>query len=169
VEYELSEFTEADTEAVNQISLSAFQQYQHEYNDWEAFASRIANMAALAASGEVIVARVEGQVAGAVTYVGPGKEKAPFFEAEWPVLRMLVVGPHFRGRGIGRALTEECIKRAARDGAPVIALHTSRIMKVALSMYERMGFRFARQAPMICGVPYGVYVLRLSAGKPARL
>jgi ribosomal protein S18 acetylase RimI-like enzyme len=123
-------------------------------------------MAALAESAELIVARVDGRVAGAVAYVGPGKEKAPFFSREWPVLRMLVVDPEFRGRGIGRALAQECIRRAVRDKAPLIALHTSRIMKVALSLYERMGFRYLREAPAICGVPYGVYVLALDNEAP---
>ncbi len=158
---QLSDFTSADADAVNRIALSAFRQYQHEYKDWEVFSGRIANMAALAESAELIVARFGDQIAGAVAYVGPGKEKASFFENEWPILRMLVVEPGFRGMGIGRALVQECIKRAVRDGAPLIALHTSHIMKAALSMYERMGFRLEREAPAICGVPYGVYVLEL--------
>jgi ribosomal protein S18 acetylase RimI-like enzyme len=162
----LSEFTPADAEAINQIAIAAFAQYQHAYEDWAVFSSRIGNMAALAESAELIVARVDGRIAGAVAYMGPGKEKAPFFSREWPILRMLVVEPHFRGRGIGHALTQECIRRAVRDNAPLIALHTSHIMKVALSMYERMGFRFAREAPTICGVPYGVYVLKLHEDKP---
>jgi ribosomal protein S18 acetylase RimI-like enzyme len=74
---------------------------------------------------------------------------------------MLVVEPAFRGRGIGRALTEACVGRARRDGAPVVALHTTPIMTVALPMYRRMGFEPESEAPPIHGVPYGVYVKRL--------
>jgi ribosomal protein S18 acetylase RimI-like enzyme len=70
---------------------------------------------------------------------------------------MLVVDPAQRGNGVGRALTEECVRRAGRDGATVIALHTSPIMTVALSMYRRMGFERLRDAPPIYGVPYAVY------------
>ena len=160
--YQLSEFTPADAAAVNQVALAAFQSYWHAYQDWEAFARQIASMAKLSETSEVIVAKVGGQVVGAVAYVGPGKPKAPFFDPAWPILRMLVVAPDFQGMGIGRALTDECIRRALRDGAALIALHTSRIMQVALVMYEHRGFRFVRDAPMICGVPYGVYVLTLS-------
>lgn len=72
---------------------------------------------------------------------------------------MLVVDPIFRGLGIGSLLTKECIRRAIRDGAPVIALHTSHIMKVALPMYKRLGFQLEREAPSIHGVAYGVYTL----------
>lgn len=120
-------------------------------------------MASLAESGELIVAAVQEKVAGAVTYVGPGKKKREFFPIEWPILRMLVVAPAYRGLGIGRALTEECIRRAERDGAPLIALHTTQIMKVALPMYERMGFTYQHEAPHIFGVPYGIYVKQLAA------
>ena len=172
--FRLDEFTPADADGVNRVALAAFRQYRHDYADWPRFSGLIGDMASLAKSAELIVARVGDRVAGAVAYVGPGREKAPFFERSWPVLRMLVVDPEFRGRGIGRALTRECIRRAARDGAPLIALHTSRIMTAALSLYGRMGFRFLREAPEICGVPYGIHVLELGketaggAGEPAR-
>lgn len=159
---QISVFTPADTDAVNQVALSAFRQYEHEYKDWATLSARVRNMAALADSAELMVAKVRDRIAGAVAYVGPGKEKAPFFAIEWPVLRMLVVDPALRGMGIGRALTEECIRRAIRDEAPLIALHTSHIMAVALAMYQRMGFRFERAAPDICGAPYRVYVLELT-------
>lgn len=164
--YHLSEFTQSDAEAINKLVISAFQQYQHEYEDWATFSSRIGNMATLAESAELIVVRADGRIAGAVAYVGPGKEKAPFFSRDWPILRMLVVDPQFRGMGIGRALTQECIRCAVRDNAPLIALHTSHIMKVALSLYVRMGFRYVREAPEICGVPYGVYALALNSETP---
>jgi ribosomal protein S18 acetylase RimI-like enzyme len=73
-------------------------------------------------------------------------------------MRMLVVRAHLRGRGIGKALADECIRRALRDNAKEIALHTSPIMKVALPMYERMGFQWVADAPSLFGVPYGIYL-----------
>lgn len=162
--YCLDGFAPADAEQVSRVALAAFRQYRDEYADWEGFSERIAKMALLAPTSELIVARVGERVAAAVAYVGPGREKAAFFEGEWAILRMLVVDPAFRGMGIGKALTRACIRRALRDGAPLIALHTSHIMTVALSMYERLGFRFEREAPMIHGVPYGIYVLKLGPG-----
>jgi GNAT superfamily N-acetyltransferase len=74
---------------------------------------------------------------------------------------MLVVDPVERGKGLGHALTSECIKRAQRDRSPIIALHTSAIMAVALPMYLRMGFTKAYDAPLIFGVPYAVYTKAL--------
>ena len=113
------------------------------------------------ARAELIVATVGGRVAGAVGYIGPGHPKQEWFEADWPVVRMLVVHPAHRGLGIGRALTEECVRRARRDGAPLIALHTTPIMEVALAMYERMGFTKYKDYPTRYGFPYAVYIKRL--------
>ena len=47
------------------------------------------------------------------------------------------------------------------NGAPVIALHTSPIMTVALPLYLRMGFVKAYDVPPIFGVPYAVYTKAL--------
>ena len=111
----------------------------------------------LSATGEVIVAEFQNWLAGAVVYFGPDSQKAPFFDQRWPVIRMLVVDPAFRGKGLGRALSKECIARAKRDGSPIIALHTSPIMTVALPMYLKMAFVKAYDAPPIFGVAYAVY------------
>ncbi|GAB4267379.1 GNAT family N-acetyltransferase [Deferrisoma sp.] len=52
-------------------------------------------------------------------------------------IRLLGVDPAFRGRGIGRALTEACIARAHGQ----VILHTTRAMEAAWHMHEGMGFR----------------------------
>ena len=153
----------ADSDAVNAVALSAFEQFSHHYQDWQGFSAGIKNMSALAGVGEIIVAILDNALIGAVAYVGPGKPKASYFHAEWPIMRMLVVSPGARGLGVGKALTEECLARAKRDGAKVFALHTSDIMSVALPMYLRMGFKFHAQAPLIHGVPYDVYLRQIDA------
>jgi len=118
-------------------------------------------MADLSRSGEIVVAEIAADIVGAVAYIPPNRRKAHYFDQAWPIIRSLVVDPKSRGAGIGRALTLECIKRARRDGSPVIALHTSAIMKVALAMYLRMGFEWHHDAPAVYGVPYAVYLKTL--------
>ena len=157
----IRDFQPNDTAQVNALALRAFAQFEHAYDDWPGFQSKIANMATLAEAGEIVVAEAEGRIVGAVAYVGPGAPKAAFFMPEWPIMRMLVVAPDFRGQGIGRALAEECLRRARRDGAATFALHTSELMQVALPMYQRMGFKRVSSAPAIHGVEYGVYVKEL--------
>jgi GNAT superfamily N-acetyltransferase len=156
-EIRLRDYESADAENLNRIAVSAFDQFQHQYEDWPAMLAGLSKTSALSASGEVIIAEFHDQLAGAVAYFGPNTSKAAFFDQRWPIIRMLVVDPTFRGKGIGRALSAECIARAKRDGAPIIALHTSPIMSVALPMYLRMGFAKAYDAPSIFGVAYAVY------------
>lgn len=155
------EYLPNDSAQVNALALLAFERFKDAYHDWPAFRAKIGNMSALADVGEVIVAKVEGQIVGAVAYVGRGVPKAEFFRTEWPIMRMLVVAPDFRGRGIGRALAQECLRRARREGASVFALHTSELMYVALPMYKRMGFKWKSAAPMIHGVKYDVYAKKI--------
>jgi ribosomal protein S18 acetylase RimI-like enzyme len=151
----------SDADEFNRIAVAAFSQFESSYEDWPAMRAIVAKASGLSDAGEVIVAEADGRLAGAVAYVGPGVAKASFFDPAWPVIRMLVVDPECRGKGIGRALTDECLVRARRDRADVIALHTSPIMSVALPMYLRMGFAKVHDAPPLFGVPYAVYTKAL--------
>lgn len=157
----LRDYQPADAEAVRHVALAAFAQFEQDYSDWPTFTANVAKITALSRTGEIIVAEDAGKIVGAVAYIGPRQPKPPFFDPAWPIIRMLVVDPFARGKGIGRQLTEECVRRAERDQSPMIALHTTPIMTVALPMYLRMGFEKVREAPDISGVPYAIYVKRL--------
>ncbi|MEM8863515.1 MAG: GNAT family N-acetyltransferase [Chloroflexota bacterium] len=141
---------------VNSIAIKAFQQFEGSYSDWDDFIQGVGNMSKLSRSGEIIVAELDGEIVGAVCYIGPNIKKS-YFPTESPCIRMLVVDPDARGMGIGRALTQECIDRAKRDQAPHIGLHTSPVMNVALPLYLRMGFKKDADIEPIRGVPYATY------------
>jgi ribosomal protein S18 acetylase RimI-like enzyme len=155
-------FHPTDAGAVNAVALAAFAQYRDVYDDWATLSRGVGAMASLAQHAEIVVAEDERELLGAVAYCPPGSmPRADFFEPEWSIIRMLVVLPSARGAGVGRRLTRECIARARRDEAGVIALHTSPVMKVALSMYLRTGFQLAREVPDRFGVPYGLYLMQV--------
>jgi ribosomal protein S18 acetylase RimI-like enzyme len=145
----LRDFDPSDAAGLNLVALAAFAQFKSSYSDWLAMAASVSRMSELASSGCIIVAEIKGRIVGGVAYIPPGQPKASYFDKSWPIIRMLVVDPAARGRGLGRLLTEECIERASRDEAPVIALHTTPVMTVALPMYLRMGFEFVHDAPPI--------------------
>jgi GNAT superfamily N-acetyltransferase len=158
----LREFQQSDTSAVNALGVAAFEQFSDHYQDWPVFQQKIAGMAALAETGEIIVAATGSKIVGAVAYLGPQAPKSEFFPPAWAVMRMLVVAPEYRGQGLGSTLAQACFAKALRDGAEVFGLHTSRIMSVALPMYLRMGFKFVREAPPIHGVEYGIYAKNIT-------
>ena len=56
-------------------------------------------------------------------------------------IRLLAVTPAARGRGVGQALTRDCIERARALGRSSVVLHTTRAMENAWRMYEQLGFR----------------------------
>jgi len=158
----IRDFEPADAEAVDSVALAAFRQYRGVYSDWATLQQAVGKMSGLAGEAELLVAQLGGRTAGAVAYCPPfSTPRASFFEPHWPLIRMLVVAPEGRGRGLGRSLTQACIDRARRDGAGSIALHTSPAMAVALALYRRMGFRLERRVPDRFGVPYAVYLLDL--------
>lgn len=160
----IRDYARADADQVNAVALAAFAQFKGIYGDWDRLMAGVGSTASLAEHAESIVAEDESKrIVGSVAYVAPYAPKAEFFDPGWSVIRMLVVDPEARGRGVGRALTEECIRRARRDGAGVIALHTSPKMEMALAMYLRMGFRLERPLEDRFGVPYNLYTLNLGS------
>jgi ribosomal protein S18 acetylase RimI-like enzyme len=90
---------------------------------------------------ELIVAEDDGRPVGAVTFFPDGtRAENGGWPHGWAGIRLLAVVPQARRRGIGRALTEECLRRARVKGVPAVGLHTTDFMAVAKGMYERMGF-----------------------------
>ena len=72
---------------------------------------------------EIIVAEQNGTIVGSVVlYPGETTFSLPdgsIYTLEAPELRLLAVLPSARGRGVGRALMEECLRRARVAGAKV--------------------------------------------------
>lgn len=61
--------------------------------------------------------------------------------AKWFGLSSVIVHPDFRGRGVGRGLMIECIRRAREQGAKGILLVVNIPNPEALSLYESLGFK----------------------------
>jgi hypothetical protein len=98
-------------------------------------ASAIGRMAALAKTGNIIIAEREDRVVGAVVYIPAGRPKAAYFDQSWPIIRMLVVDPPYRGIGIGvrsngRMHQPRAARRIASDCPPYELDHECRAADV---------------------------------------
>jgi GNAT superfamily N-acetyltransferase len=136
----------ADHAAIEALTLAAYEQYAAALSPalWTMYRESIRATLADARPAAQLVAEEGGALVGSVLLFpagaamrNPGGTSSPL---AWPEVRLLAVAPAARGRGVGRRLMEECIRRARAAGAGALTLHTADIMAVAVRLYERMGF-----------------------------
>lgn len=123
--------------------VDAYTEYRSAFPEpaWIGYRDEIRDVRSRLATSTLIVAEDAGRLLGAVTYYPDARlEPHAPWPPNWANFRLLAVGPAARGRGAGRVLTEECIRRARAAGRDALGLHTTGLMQVARAMYERMGF-----------------------------
>ncbi len=136
----------ADRDAIVTVTLAAYQEYAAVMPElWERYRQNILATLAAVEPATQIVAEQDGRVVGTVLLYPAGsliadREAEPATRT-YPEVRLLAVPPAARRRGIGRALMQECLRRARESGAAVLTLHTTDIMRAAIRLYERMGFQ----------------------------
>lgn len=96
--------------------------------------------AASRARDAVLLVALDEDVLGTVTYVPQGSPFAEVAVAGEAEMRTLAVAPDARGAGVGRLLTEECLRRARADGCDALVLSSGTWMRAAHRLYERLGF-----------------------------
>lgn len=62
-------------------------------------------------------------------------------------LRLLIVEPEARGKGIGRCLVNACVRFARAAGYRKLVLWTQSELEAARAIYVRAGFRLVRREP----------------------
>jgi GNAT superfamily N-acetyltransferase len=132
-----------DQTSIRDLTLSAYQEYAAVMqSNWERYRQSILATLANVKPAEQIVAEQDGTLVGTVLLFPPGgvAPDGTSFTPTWPEIRLLGVAPAARGQGVGAALVRECLRRSRRSGAAAVTLHTTDMMAVAMSMYERMGF-----------------------------
>jgi ribosomal protein S18 acetylase RimI-like enzyme len=132
-----------ELDAVADVMVAAYEEYipPDAAGEVRAYRDDIRDVRSRLAHARLIVAAERARILGAVTYYPDGsREGHAGWPREWAVIRLLGVHPDARGRGVGRALTAECIRRARAGGSHAVGLHTTEFMAIARAMYERIGF-----------------------------
>jgi GNAT superfamily N-acetyltransferase len=141
----LRDAREADRDAVQSVTLSAYEQYASQMNGmWEFYRANTLSTLADVKPAEQVVAETKDGIVGTVLLYPAGTgfrgpDGMPVTLA-LPEIRLLAVTPSARGQGIATALMRECVRRARQSGAVAITLHTTDMMNIAMRMYERMAF-----------------------------
>ena len=135
---------DGDRNAIRAVTLAAYEEYARAFPEpfWTAYRRMLVETLEGSGPAARIVAERQGAVVGSVLLY-PAAAHAYGGVAEvgrWPEVRLLAVLPSERGQGVGKALMDECVRRARHAGALAVGLHTMDVMGTAVRLYARMGF-----------------------------
>jgi GNAT superfamily N-acetyltransferase len=156
-----------DYEAAGAVTALAYREFMPPDGDWGGYEKRLADVAGRATRALVLVAELDGTIAGTATLeldhrINPDSEQPPL-EADEAHLRMLGVHPDHRKRGIGHLLVDACIEHARARGKRRLTLDTTERMVGARAMYEGMGFIFSGYTERIPGMSLLMYERDITA------
>jgi DNA-binding MarR family transcriptional regulator/GNAT superfamily N-acetyltransferase len=119
--------------------------YEQEYGWGLGFEKLVADIAAKfmrdfdAGRERCWIAEIDGEPVGSVFVVKVSARIAK--------LRLLLVEPHARGRGVGKRLVEECIAFSRAAGYRKLVLWTQSNLTAARGIYASLGFRRVKREP----------------------
>ena len=127
------------------LTLLAYEEYAALMPYWDYYKEDITATLQHPEPADQIVAAQAGRIVGSVLLFPAGTVFSSPHDDDaitlvWPEVRLLAVDPAVRRQGIGSGLMDECIRRARLSGAQFLTLHTNRVMKGAIRLYERIGF-----------------------------
>jgi predicted N-acetyltransferase YhbS len=134
--------TPEDFEVLGELTVRAYARLFDE--DLGDYTEELRNVASRAKDSEVLVALVDDEVVGGVTYVpDASRAMSEFDDLDAAGVRMLAVDPDRQGLGAGRALLDACVTRARDARRARVILHSTPEMRVAHVLYGSFGFERA--------------------------
>lgn len=130
----------SEHEAVGRLTLEAYDADGY-LVEGDFYAAHLLDASARATGAELLVAELDGCLAGTVTFCPEG---SAFREAAGPgegEFRMLAVAPAARRRGAAEALVQACVGRSRALGYSALVLSSLPVQTAAHRLYGRLGFR----------------------------
>jgi ribosomal protein S18 acetylase RimI-like enzyme len=106
----------------------------------DSYIDQLADTARRAREAEIWVAADGGKVLGSVTFTAVGSPFREIARDDEGEFRMLAVNHAARGRGVGQALVELCLRRSRELGYAGVRMSSMDRMTSAHRVYERLGF-----------------------------
>ena len=127
---------------VRQILVDANEQYRSVLDPavFEAYLAMVLDLERRVDVASVLVLDDGRAPIGTVTFFPDARDEGWGGPAGVAGIRSMGVARAGRGRGVGNALLDECVRRARDVGAQAIALHTAEWLPAAIRLYERFGF-----------------------------
>jgi predicted N-acetyltransferase YhbS len=107
---------------------------------------------------QLFVACEGDRIVGVITLYPDASKEGWGLPSDWTGIRTVAVEPSARGLGIGRRLVQHCIERSRALGANAVCLHSASFQAAAIVMYERVGFRRAREFDRDAGEFVGLHL-----------
>lgn len=134
----IREARDDELDTVASLIVDAYAEYAARMSPdaWSNFANEIANVRGRLGVSDLLVAELDGALVGSVTMFSGWRGA----QEGTTGVRLLAVPPDRRGEGVGRALMEECVRRAREAGKQRIVMTTTQEMAAIRDMTDSMGF-----------------------------
>ena len=132
---------------------------------YRAYLANVLDVRSRLDESQLFVASEGDRIVGAITLYPDASKEGWGWPSDWTGIRTVAVEPSARGLGIGRRLVQHCLERSRALGANAVCLHTALFQAAAIVMYERVGFRRAREFDRDAGefVGFHSYEPRIAA------
>lgn len=122
------------------------------------------DVASKRAVASVLVAEVDGEVAGTVALFPPGAPDSEAWTPNTADLRHLATGVRYHGQGLSRPLLDAAEALARKWGVDAVALHVRKGVAGVARMYMQRGYVRAPEGDLVLPtVSLEAYLLRLVA------
>ncbi len=142
----IREATPEEFGVIEALVINAYLEFQPLFPGkvWQAWMDNIRKVIRAPVGTLLVAADAHGIIHGVVKFYPDAAQAAL---GTWPPgaasMRILAVRPQSRGRGLGRRLVEECLRRAREMKIAAVYLYTGPFMYAARRLYENLGFERA--------------------------